>query len=104
RNLVNLGVFASFGLVCLAALGYLAVNIGLRFPGESGYQVRAEFQDTAGLVPQDEVRISGVKVGTVTAIGPGSGGTSLVSMELDPAYRVRDDVRAVVRPKSLLGT
>jgi phospholipid/cholesterol/gamma-HCH transport system substrate-binding protein len=104
RNHVNLAVFSGFGLLCLAGIGYLALNIGLRFPGESGYSLNAEFQDTAGLVPQDEVRISGVKVGTVTGVGPASDGHTMVAMELEPAYRVRGDVRAVVRPKSLLGT
>jgi phospholipid/cholesterol/gamma-HCH transport system substrate-binding protein len=104
RQAVNLGVFAGFGLLCLAGLGYLALNIGLRYPAETGYRLNAVFQDTAGLVPQDEVRISGVKVGTVTGVGPASGGDTLVAMELDPSYQVRGDVRAVVRPKSLLGT
>ena len=104
RNHVNLAAFAAFGVLCLAGIGYLAVNIGLRYPGETGYHLNAEFQDTAGLVPQDEVRISGVKVGTVTGVGPASDGHTVVAMELEPAFRVRGDVRAVVRPKSLLGT
>ena len=104
RNHVNLAAFAAFGVLCLAGIGYLAVNIGLRYPGETGYHLNAEFQDTAGLVPQDEVRISGVKVGTVTGVGPAPDGHTLVAMQLDPSFRVRGDVRAVVRPKSLLGT
>jgi phospholipid/cholesterol/gamma-HCH transport system substrate-binding protein len=100
-NIVALGAFAA---LCLGALGYLAVNIGLRYPGETSFRLNAEFRDTAGLVPQDEVRIAGVKVGTVTGVGPASDGHTMVAMELEPAYRVRGDVRAVVRPKSLLGT
>src|SRR5579859_5072876 len=98
---VNIAVFAGFCALCLAGISYLALNIGLRYPGESGYRLNAEFQDTAGLVPQDEVRISGVKVGSVTAVGPGAAGHTLVAMQLYPGLKVRGDVRAVVRPKSL---
>ena len=104
RDRVNLTVFAGFTAFCLAGIGYLALNIGLRYPAEAGYRLNAEFSDTAGLVPQDEVRISGVKVGTVTWIQQAGDGKSVVSMVLGPRYRVRKDVRAVVRPKSLLGT
>ncbi|HEY8738974.1 MAG TPA: MlaD family protein [Candidatus Dormibacteraeota bacterium] len=101
---LNVALLGGFALVCIGALGFLAVNIGLRVPGQAGYQLKAEFKDASGLVPQDEVRISGVKVGTVTNVGPATDGNTLVAMTLDPANQVRSDVRAVVRPKSLLGT
>ncbi|TMD55372.1 MAG: MCE family protein, partial [Chloroflexi bacterium] len=104
RTTVNLAIFSGFTLLCLGGLAYLSLNIGLRYPAESGYRLNAVFTDAAGLVPQDEVRISGVKVGSVTAVGPNSDGKTLVTMELQPGYQVRSDVRAVVRPKSLLGT
>jgi phospholipid/cholesterol/gamma-HCH transport system substrate-binding protein len=104
RTGVNAAVFGGFGLLCFGLLSFLALNIGLRYPAERGYRLNAEFSDAAGLVPQDEVRISGVKVGTVTQVGPARDGNTLVAMELEPSNQVRDDVRAVVRPKSLLGT
>jgi virulence factor Mce-like protein len=40
----------------------------------------------------------------VTSVGSAADGNTLVAMQLDPGYQVRNDVRAVVRPKSLLGT
>ena len=104
RNAVNFTIFSGFLLLCLGGLAYLSLNIGIRYPGQTGYQLDAKFADAAGLVPQDEVRISGVKVGNVVSVGPAPDGRTLVSMELQPGYRVRSDVRAVVRPKSLLGT
>jgi len=103
RTLTNFVVVGAFAAVCMAGLFYLAFSIGLRVPGQSGYQVRASFADAAGVVPQDEVRIAGVKVGNVVAVSAdGAGGTEVV-MEIN-GMRLRSDTRAVLRPKSLLGT
>jgi virulence factor Mce-like protein len=104
RTTFNAAFFAGFALLCLGALAYLALNVGLRAPGQSGYLLNAVFQDGSGLVAQDEVRVSGVKVGTVASVGASSDGHTLVAMELDPSHPLRSDVRAVIRPKSLLGT
>jgi len=103
-TMTNLALLAGFAAVCLGGIAYLAVNIGLRYPGESGYQLNAVFKDASGVVPQDEVRIAGVKVGSVLSVAPTSDGSTQVAMLLEPQYQVRSDVRAVLRPKSLLGT
>ena len=103
-TLRNLAYVTGFALLCLSGLVYLAVNIGLRYPGETGYALSAVFKDASGVVPQDEVRIAGVKVGSVLSVSPGADGNTKVAMMLEPRYQVRSDVRAVVRPKSLLGT
>jgi phospholipid/cholesterol/gamma-HCH transport system substrate-binding protein len=103
RTVVNIAIFAAFGVVCLSLMGYLAFNIGLRVPGEPGYTVKADFGEATGLVTQDEVRVAGVKVGSVTDLGPSSGGT-LVTMTIAANVKLRSDTRAVIRPKSLLGT
>jgi phospholipid/cholesterol/gamma-HCH transport system substrate-binding protein len=100
----NLALVSGFAAVCLSGLVYLAVNIGLRYPGETGYPLSATFKEASGLVPQDEVRIAGVKVGNVLSVEPDSRGTTRVRMMLEPRYQVRSDVRAIARPKSLLGT
>lgn len=101
---LNLGLVGGFAALCLGGLLFLALNIGLRYPGEAGYQVNALFSEANGVVPQDEVRIAGVKVGSVTAVGPAADGSTRVTMELNGGYRLRRDARVVVRPKSLLGT
>ena len=101
---LNIALVSAFALLCVGALAFLSLNIGLRYPGQSGYRVNAVFQEASGLVPQDEVRISGVKVGSVLAVGPSPDGHTLVGMELLSGYQVRSDVRAAIRPKSLLGT
>jgi virulence factor Mce-like protein len=103
RTLANVAVFATFAVVCLSLMGYLALNIGLRLPGQPGYSIKADFVEATGLVTQDEVRVAGVKVGSVTGLGASGGGT-LVTMTIDSKVHLRADTRAVIRPKSLLGT
>src|ERR1700730_8804627 len=101
---LNIALVAGFALVCVGGLAFLAVNVGLRYPGETGYRLSAVFKEASGLVPQDEVRIAGVKVGSVLTVGPASDGNTLGGTELSGAAQVQNDIRAVIRPKSLLGT
>ena len=69
-----------------------------------GYQVNAVFSDAAGLADGTEVRLAGVKIGSVT-------GQSLdmdrllvtVTFTLDPAIRLPEDTVARVVADGLLG-
>lgn len=59
---------AIIGLTALAFFFGLAINFQrLPFLG-AGTGYRAEFTDASGLVPGEEVRVAGIKVGTVTGI------------------------------------
>lgn len=104
RIISNLALITGFAVLCVAMGGWLAFNIGLHVPGQSGYRLIADFSEATGVVTQDEVRVSGVKVGSVVDLTPAPGGGTRVTMQLDPKIRMRSDVRAVIRPKSLLGT
>src|SRR5256884_4031037 len=92
-----------FAAVCLGALSLIALNMGLRGPWSNEFALSAEFTRSNGLVPQAEVRVSGVHVGTVTSITDAGGGGALVRMALQPGIQLRQDTRAVIRPKTLLG-
>src|SRR2546423_1322690 len=92
-----------FAAVCLGALSLIALNMGLRGPWSNEFALSAEFTSANGLVPQAEVRVSGVHVGTVTSITDAGGGGALVRMALQPGIQLRQDTRAVIRPKTLLG-
>src|SRR3989442_13759887 len=91
-----------FATVCLTGLGFIALNMGLHGPWSNEFALNAEFASANGLVPQAEVRVSGVHVGTVLAIGDGNDGGALVRMALHPATGLRQDTGAVLRPKTLL--
>jgi len=54
------------GMVLLVALGFLYVAMSLgQVTAEAGYQVRATFLNVGGLGRGSDVRIAGIKVGTV---------------------------------------
>lgn len=92
-----------FAAVCLAALGFIALNMGLHGPWSQQYLLNADFSSANGLVPQAEVRVSGVHVGNVLEIIDAGDGGTLVKMALQPDVRLRQDVHAVIRPKTTLG-
>ncbi|MDQ6709162.1 MAG: MCE family protein [Candidatus Dormibacteraeota bacterium] len=103
RTLVSVMLVIAFASVCLSGLGFIAVNMGLSGPWNNDFKLRAEFATANGLVPQADVRVSGVHVGSVTSIGDTSDGGALVAMRLQPGIQLRDGTRAVIRPKTLLG-
>jgi phospholipid/cholesterol/gamma-HCH transport system substrate-binding protein len=103
RTFVSVFMVLLFTAVCLGGLGLVALNMGLRGPWSNEFALDAEFASANGLVPQAEVRVSGVRVGSVTVIGDSSEGNALVRMALQPGIRLRQDTRAVIRPKTLLG-
>src|SRR5438270_729281 len=103
RTLFNVFLVTAFAAICLGGLGLIAVNMGLHGPWSQEFKLKAEFATANGLVPQAEVRVSGVHVGTVLEITDSADGGALVSMALQPGIQLRQDTRAVIRPKTLLG-
>jgi virulence factor Mce-like protein len=103
RTVVSVAMVIIFASACLLGLGVVALNMGLRGPWSNEFALNAEFASANGLVPQAEVRVSGVHVGTVLSIGDSRDGGALVHMALQPGIRLRQDTRAVIRPKTLLG-
>ena len=55
-------------IVLLAAAGFVALAYeAADVKGSGGYEIAAEFGSTGGLSVGDDVRISGIKVGQITA-------------------------------------
>ena len=69
-----------------------------------GYQVRAVFDDASGLVPGTEVRLAGVKVGTVLSqeLDPKTY-FAIVMMSIDQDVELPKDTSARVVPEGVLG-
>src|SRR2546421_8873194 len=103
RAFVSVVMVITFAAVCLTGLGFIALNMGLHGPWSNEFALNAEFASANGLVPQAEVRVSGVHVGSVLAITDAPDGATLVRMALQPGIQLRRDTRAVIRPKTLLG-
>jgi phospholipid/cholesterol/gamma-HCH transport system substrate-binding protein len=61
----------------------------------------ADFTQTVGIYPGSDVRIMGVKVGTITSVRP-HGTTVTVTMTYDAKYRVPASAAAVIIPPSVV--
>ncbi|TDB76759.1 MCE family protein [Micromonospora sp. KC723] len=96
--LVKLAIFAA---VTLLLTGLLAQTLGA-FPA-GGVTYRARFTDVTGLLPGDDVRIAGVRVGQVSDI------RVVDNTVAEVAFTVRDEVplvtsvRAKIRYRNLVG-
>jgi phospholipid/cholesterol/gamma-HCH transport system substrate-binding protein len=99
RNPLPIGIA---GIVVIAALLAVGLNVGkLPFIG-GGHTVYAEFSDAAGLQKGNGVRIAGVQVGTVTSVAL-DGDRVRVGMSVKGDHPVGTDSHADIKIETLLG-
>ena len=92
-------------IVLLAAVGFVALAYeAADVKGNGGYEIAAEFGSTGGLLVGDDVRISGIKVGQITAqqLDPITY-VAKVSMAIEPTIKIPSDSSARITAASLLG-
>ena len=92
-------------IVLLAAAGFVALAYeAADVKGNGGYEIAAEFGSTGGLSVGDDVRISGIKVGQITAqqLDPITY-VAKVSMAIEPTIKIPSDSSARITATSLLG-
>ena len=95
-------------LIAIVAV-FLAYNANTGLPFVPSYNVSAELPNAEKLVPGNEVRIGGVRVGQITSITPQvddeSGETyALLDLKLDPDVEpLPQDSTMIVRARSALG-
>jgi phospholipid/cholesterol/gamma-HCH transport system substrate-binding protein len=72
--------------------------------GQGGYKVVAEFDNIEGVNTGTDVRLAGIKIGTVIAqkINP-ENYQAQVTMSLDPSIQLSEDTTAKVTSEGLLG-
>ena len=94
----------AFTLSCIGLMIFVWTQFGGTIPfAAQGSRIRALFKETGLLVPNADVRISGVNVGKVAAV-QAKGVNSLVTMEIQDQYApIPVDTRAILRQKTLLG-
>jgi phospholipid/cholesterol/gamma-HCH transport system substrate-binding protein len=95
----------AFALVTMMASYVLITTITNAGYGEQ-VSYRAEFTDVAGLVEGDEVRIAGVRVGQVKAIGLAEATDrplAEVELEVDAGIPIPATVEATIRYRNLVG-
>ncbi|HEY2042106.1 MAG TPA: MCE family protein [Jatrophihabitans sp.] len=100
----NPTMIGAIGLVVIATLLWAAFNAAKLPIIGGGTQFSAVFSEASGLRPDDEVRIAGVKVGTVTSVGlTGADDNAVkVSFRVKNAF-IGDETQATIKIKTVLG-
>ena len=98
-SLFKLVVFAVVTSVATMVLYYTIGNIR---PGTDYTTYQAEFSDVTGLLPGDDVRVSGVQIGRVTSTRVDDG-NAVVTFQLESNVRLTSAATARIRYKNLLG-
>jgi phospholipid/cholesterol/gamma-HCH transport system substrate-binding protein len=91
-----------FMLVTLIATGLLVVTIG-NITFEQSREIKAEFVEATGVVKGDDVRIAGVKVGTVEGVEIKDRTRALVTFSISEDASVTTDTHATIRYRNLVG-
>jgi phospholipid/cholesterol/gamma-HCH transport system substrate-binding protein len=92
----------AFAVVCLVftvLLGVRLANVPL-FRGRTSYQ--AEFENAAGVIKGDSVKIAGVNVGRVESTRIDSG-KAIVEFSVDDSVKLTNDTEAAIRWRNVLG-
>lgn len=70
---------------------------------KQAYEVKAEFEDAAGVTPENQVRVAGIKVGTVSEVELRDDHV-LITMEIENGTEIPADTFAEIKLATLLGT
>lgn len=102
RNIIETVMGAVVLVVALAFIGFAFQRSNL--DQVSGYQVIAQFDDAAGLLPGTDVRMAGVKIGTVTSQELDTKlFTAVITLNIDQRIELPTDTSARIVPDGLLG-
>jgi phospholipid/cholesterol/gamma-HCH transport system substrate-binding protein len=96
------GITGAVCAVALTAIVLLATSAG----GSTGtYTVRAIFDDAGNIISGEDVKIDGVKVGTVGSVTPTPAAKAAVILNITKAgfQDFRSDASCTVRPQALIG-
>jgi phospholipid/cholesterol/gamma-HCH transport system substrate-binding protein len=93
------------GVVCVAALVAVVLLATSAGGSSGGYTVRAIFDDAGNIISGEDVKIDGVKVGTVGSVTPTPQAKAAVVMHINnPGFQdFRADASCTVRPQALIG-
>ena len=96
-------------IIALVAAGTLLAGLSTTLFGSHPYTITAYFLSAEGLTPENDVVISGAKVGKVVSVGiapddgPSQGGAQVVLQVDGKSAPLHRGTRATIRPKGLLG-
>ena len=91
-------------LTLAATVALIAVATGAG-DSQGDYRVRAIFDNAAFVIPGEDVKIAGVRVGSVTDVDVTPDNRAAVTLAIEDAgfQDFRTDARCTIRPQSLIG-
>lgn len=104
RSRWNLPIYLAYVGICITALGFIVLQMGITLPWSHPYQVSATFRDAAGILANNEVFMNGTKIGRIDNVSA-VGGQAKVDMIIEngSGLPIYNDSTAMVRIKNLLG-
>ena len=99
------GAAAVVVLLCVAALAAVVLLATSAGGSNGSYTVRAIFDDAANIIPGENVKIGGVKVGTVGTVTPTPQAKAAVVLNISNSgfKDFRADASCTIRPQALIG-
>jgi phospholipid/cholesterol/gamma-HCH transport system substrate-binding protein len=102
RNIIETVMGAVVLLVAAGFLFFVFTSTNLR--SVSGYEIEASFSNASGVGPGTDVRMSGVKIGTVTTQTiDAQTFNAIVTMSIEQGLALPEDTSARIVPDGLLG-
>jgi ABC-type transporter Mla subunit MlaD len=89
----------------LAALVAVVIVVVVSKDDSGSYKVRAIFENAGFVIPGEDVKVAGVKIGTIDSVDVTDDKQAAVVLKItDPGYQdFRKDAECTVRPQSLIG-
>src|SRR6266567_5772433 len=104
RSRWNMPVYIAYVGLCITALGFIVLQMGITLPWSHPYRLTAVFRDAAGVLANNEVFMNGTKIGRIESVGAVDGQASVdMVIESSSALPIYRDSEAQVRIKNLLG-
>ena len=102
-NKIKLGIFVALGLVALILAIYFIGDKQLLF--QSTFRLTGVFEDVGGLQAGNNVRLSGINIGTIESISLISDTTVRVEIVIDESSRkfIKKDAVATIGSEGLIG-
>ena len=100
RSPILIGIISILGITAATTFAFSIDKIPAL---KQAYDIKAEFRDAAGLTAENQVRVAGIKVGTVAEVAL-EGDKVVVTMEIENGTQIPEDAAAEIKLATLLGT
>jgi len=104
RSRWNLPIYIAYVAICITAVGFIVLQMGITLPWSHPYRLTATFRDATGLLANNEVLMNGTKIGRIDSVSAVNGQAQVdMVVENGEGLPIYNNAEAMVRIKNLLG-